>query len=321
MKRYFSFFFAATLTLGVLAGLLISPSEAYQSAKSSLALCAGTIVPSLFPFMVVSNMILRLGLAERLGRAFEPLARRLFRVSGAGATVFVLSLAGGYPLGALTVSELYSGGRITRSEAGRLLRFCDNCGPAFIVSVAGSCVFGSARVGFFLYGVHALSAVLVGTISRRGTADATGTPRIKGQSLSAAFTGSVSRASLTCLSVCGFITFFGVCIGLLDAWNFLPSLCGRIAFKTGAELHFIRSLLCGFLEIGVGTGSMLGLSLSAENLALCSFVLGWGGLSVQAQAASAISEGGLPPMPHLLGKLLHGGLSALITFIIYPLFF
>ena len=302
-------------------GLLISPSEAYLSAKSSLSLCAGTIVPSLFPFMVVSNMVLRLGLAERLGKVIEPLSRLLFGVSGAGATVFVLGLVGGYPLGAFTVSELYSGGRITKSEANSLLRFCDNCGPAFIVSVAGSCVFGSAGVGFFLYGVHALSAIMVGAISRRDTAAVSDTLCVKRQNLSAAFTGSVRRASLTCLSVCGFITFFGVCIGLLDAWNFLPDLCGQIAFRTGAELHFIRSLLCGFLEIGVGTGSMLGLALSAKNLALCSFVLGWGGLSVQAQAASAISEGGLSPTPHLLGKLLHGGLSALITLITYRIFF
>lgn len=321
MKHRFSFLFAAILTLGALAGLLISPNEAYLSAKSSLALCAGTIVPSLFPFMVVSNTVLRLGLAQQLGKAVEPLARRLFGVSGAGATVFVLGLAGGYPLGAFTVSELYSGGRITRSEAECLLRFCDNCGPAFIISVAGSCVFGSASVGFFLYGVHSITAVLGGIISNRGTVNVSEDICVKSEPLSTAFTGSVRRASLACLSVCGFVTFFGVCVGLLDAWNILPALCGQIAFRTGAELHFIRSLFCGFLEIGVGTGSMLGLALNAKNLALCSFVLGWGGLSVQAQAASAISEGGLSPAPHLYGKLLHGGLSALITFIAYRFFF
>lgn len=321
MKRDLTYIPAALLTLGVFSGLLVSPAEASSAARDYLALCASTIIPSLFPFMVISSMILKLGLAGKLGNAVKSLSAGLFGVSGAGASAFLLGAAGGYPLGAYAVSELYAGSTITKDEAGRLLRFCDNCGPAFIVSVAGTAVFKSAAVGYFLLGVHLLSALAVGVIFRgkvHGRPAASDTVSV---SFSTAFTESVKRAALSCLSVCGFVTFFGVLTGLLDAWNILPALCARISLMTGAGLHFTGSLARGILEIGGGITSMSGLSLNAASLALCSFILGWGGLSVQAQAAQAIRESGLSPAPHLIGKLLHGGLSALITYIAYPLFF
>lgn len=321
MKRYFTYYLAALLTLGAFVGLLISPEVATEAAKSTLVLCAGTIVPSLFPFMVASNMIIRLGLAERLEKVLDPFSRKVLGVSGAGASVFLLGLAGGYPLGAYAVSDLYADGIIPKSEADRLNRFCDNCGPAFVISVAGSAVFGSVGVGYFLLAIHALSAFAVGLTARENVPFRPRMSRSVSESFSSAFTESVKRASLSCLSVCGFVTFFGVFTGLLDAWNVFPTICANLAIKTGMEYHFIRSLMHGILEIGGGIGSMQGLSVNALNLALCSFMLGWGGFSVQAQAASAIKEGGLSPAPHLIGKLLHGGLAALFTLIAYPLFF
>ena len=83
----------------------------------------------------------------------------------------------------------------------------------------------------------------------------------------------------------------------------------------------MQSLVIGLLELGGGISSMAELSASAASLALCSFILAFGGLSVHAQAFSVIAEGGLSSARHLFGKLLHGGLSALVTLIAYPLFF
>lgn len=321
MKRYVTYSLAALLTLGAFIGLLISPEEATEAAKSTLALCAMTIVPSLFPFMVVAHLIMKLGLAERLEKVLDPFSRKVLGISGAGASVFLLGLAGGYPLGAYAVSDLYVGGAISKSEANNLNRFCNNCGPAFIVSVAGSAVFRSVAVGYFLLVIHAVSAFAVALTSRKSVTTAPRTASPVSENISSAFTESVKRASLSCLSVCGFVTFFGVLTGLLDAWNVFPTVCANLAIKTGMEYHFIRSLMHGILEIGGGIGSMAGLSVNALNLAMCSFLLAWGSFSVQAQAAAAIKEGGLSPMPHLFGKLLHGGFAALLTLIAYPLFF
>ncbi|MBP8640979.1 MAG: sporulation protein [Oscillospiraceae bacterium] len=318
----FSFFISAFLALCAFIGLLFCPAASAGGARAGLLLCSGIIVPSLFPFAVLSNVLLELGLPQKLGKICSPVTRALFGVSGAGSAAFFLGIAGGYPLGAISISEMYSKGALRKSEAERLLSFCDNSGPAFIVSVAGSAVFGSVKIGFFLYGVHILAAILTGIIlkSKQHTVRTSALP-VTVTSFSGAFTDSVKHATGTMVTVCGFVVFFSVLVGMLDAFGMLSALTGQISSGFGTELHFSRSLLTGLLELGTGTSSMLGLRANATNLSLCSFIIGWGGVSVHAQAAAVIREGGLSPARHAFGKLLHGGLSALVTFFTYSLFF
>ncbi len=322
MKARVSFFIAVLLALCAFFGLVICPEAASGGAKAGLFLCSGVIIPSLFPFAVLSNVLMELGLPQRLGKAFAPVTKRLFGVSGTGSTAFFLGIAGGYPLGAISVSELYAKGTLQKKEAEKLLGFCNNCGPAFIISVAGSAVFGNVKIGFYLYLVHVISALLTGVLLRGGRdRGLIPSPPSKSEGLSAAFTDSVKRAAAAMVTVCGFVVFFSVLVGLLDEVGTLSSLSGAISAHLKTELHFSRSLLTGFLELGTGTSSLIGLSVNAANLSLCSLIIGWGGISVHAQAAAVIRESGLAPARHTLGKLLHGVLSALITFFTYPMIF
>ncbi len=322
MKQKNSLILSICLALSAFAGLLIFPAAAAEGARSGLALCGSVIIPSLFPFTVLAGLLLELGLPDKLGRFASPLMKRLFHVSGQGSVAFFLGILGGYPLGAVTVSQMHTSGQLTKKEAERLLGFCDNSGPAFIIAMAGTAVFKSSAAGFFLYGTHIIAAILTGVLLRGKQSEPSPIlPYKKAPGFSAAFSASVKRGTAAAVTVSGFVVFFSVLMALLNAAGFLPSLCGRLSSQLGLELHFTHSLVNGFLEIGSGIGSMTGLSLNAQNLAMCAFVLGWGGLSVQAQAAAVIKESGLSASKHFLGKLLHGVLSALITYFTFALFF
>lgn len=321
MARKISFIISLFLALNAFFGLLICPAASAGGARAGLLLCSGVIIPSLFPFIVLGNLFLEMGLPHRVQRLFAPVTKKL-GISGAGGVAFFLGIASGYPVGAITVAEMYGKGAVKRPEAEWLLGFCDNSGPAFIVSVAGSAVFHSVRVGFFLYGAHIAAALLTGLILKNGRLENTDTKLpVPVTDFAGAFTDSVKSATGTMITVCGFVVFFSVLVGLLDANGALSALTGEISYHFRAEPHFARSLLTGILELGTGTSSMLGLSVNAKNLALCSFLLGWGGISVHAQATAVIREGGLNPARHALGKLLHGLLSALITVFTYHVFF
>lgn len=323
-KRNGALILSTALALCAFGGLLVFPESAAEGARQGLSLCAYVIIPSLFPFAVLAGLLLELRLPDALGKLTAPLMKKLFRVSGQGSAAFFLGLAGGYPLGALTLSQMYSSGQLEKREAQRLLSFCDNCGPAFIIAMAGANIFHSSAVGFFLYGVHIAAAVLTGLILRPRKTSAVGAKSVeikKTPDFSEGFSVSVKRATASAITVTGFVVFFSVLMALLDAVGILPQLCGRLSLALGTELHFTRSLLTGFLEIGTGIGSMRGLSVSPQNIALCAFILGWGGLSVQAQATAIIKESGLSAKSHLLGKLLHGVLSALLSFFGFMLLF
>mgnify|MGYP000949439194 FL=1 len=123
--------------LAVMAGLLAASETAAQAVREGLALCGGSVIPALFPFLVVSRLFVATGSAAALGRLLAPLTRRVLGVSGPGGTAVLLGLLGGYPVGAQTAGELVRTGAVSRQEGQRLLLFCNNCGPAFALGVAG----------------------------------------------------------------------------------------------------------------------------------------------------------------------------------------
>ncbi|MDR1132230.1 MAG: sporulation protein, partial [Oscillospiraceae bacterium] len=195
MLNRLSFIIAVFLALCAFTGLILCPEVSAAGARAGLMLCSGIIIPALFPLSVAGNIFLELGLPGRLSKVFSPAMKRLFGVSGAGTAAFFLGIAGGYPLGAMAVSEMYAKRLLQKKEAERLLGFCDNSGPAFVVSVAGGAVFGSVRLGFFLYAAHIFSAVLTGMLLNGGRAGESAAPPVRRVSLSAAFSDSVRRST------------------------------------------------------------------------------------------------------------------------------
>ena len=153
--------------------LILASDTAIERAAYGLRLCWELILPSLFPFFVVSSLLGRLGFPKLAGQQLAPLARRLFRTSGAGITALLIGLTGGYPLGAAYITELEEQGEIGSDEGARLLGFCNNSGPAFLIGAIGTGIFGSSGIGLLLYLSHVLAAVLSG-LFRRGHAAAGG---------------------------------------------------------------------------------------------------------------------------------------------------
>ena len=283
-----------TLLLTCAAALVLYPAESGEAARQGLRLCLETVLPSLFPFFVLSTLAVETGAAEGLGRLLEPLMRPLFHMSGAGAAALALGLVGGYPVGARTAAELYRTGSVSGEEAEGLLAFCNNAGPGFLLGVCGSGVFGSARAGVYLYLVHVAAAVLTGVTLRCAAAPERepetrlrrrGTGR---KGLVSAFPGAVRDSFAAVWSVCGYVVLFAVLLRLLTL--VLPP----------------HPLLLGFVEL---TNGVLSLSPDREGFVLCAALLGWGGLSVHAQTLSVLEGSGLSARKFFLGKLVQAAWS------------
>ena len=84
--------------IGAFVFLVFLSSEAAESCRRAMRLCSELIVPSLFPFFVLSSLLSRMGLAQMLGKLLSPLGEKLFGVSGTGITALAVGLTGGYPM-------------------------------------------------------------------------------------------------------------------------------------------------------------------------------------------------------------------------------
>ena len=134
------------------SALLLLPEVSAQAARDAMLLCAQTLIPSLFPFFVLSSLLIACGASELLSALLSPLMRPLFGLSGTGAAALALGLCGGYPVGARTAAELVENGVLSRDEGERLLAFCNNAGPGFLLGVCGAGLFSSSRAGHRIQG-------------------------------------------------------------------------------------------------------------------------------------------------------------------------
>ena len=296
------------------SALLLLPEVSAQAARDAMLLCAQTLIPSLFPFFIAANLLNELGASKLTANALAPLGARL-GMSGHGVSAFIIGVTGGYPLGASYIAQLRAQGIIGRDDASRLIVFCNNSGPAFIVGAAGVGVFGSAPVGFFLYAVHILAALIFGVIiCPKAPCDICYDEDIFSPvSLSAAFTASVKRAADSMIGVCSFVVAFSAINGVLDAMDITRSIAGELSFRLGAEISWCTALLAGILELGNGIGSMAGLAISPINLALAAFILSWGGLSVHFQTFSMIAGTDIKTARYMIGRFLTALIAAALA--------
>ena len=308
---------ALLLALLLFVLILLSAQAAAEGCRRALSVCVRLIIPSLFPFFVLSSLLNSLGLPGLLGRLLAPSAMRLYGISGAGASALPMGLCGGYPAGASYIAQLETSGAVTPREAERLLAFCNNSGPAFIVGAVGVGVFGSVRLGLLLYGIHILSAILTGLFFRGKHP----CPEIQDEQLDAAdpalaLVGAVKQATSSILSVCGFAVFFSVLLRLLDTGGVISALCTFLASRFGFDPRFVRAMLTGLFELGSGAAAMQGLRPCPESLALAAFLLGWGGISVQFQTLAVLAESKITGALHPAGRLMSAGFGAVLAYVV-----
>lgn len=297
-------------------GLLLWPKEVVDAGREGLTLCGGSIIPSLFPFFVLSTLIVQLGIADSSGLLLQGVMRALFRVSGSGASALILGLIGGYPVGARTVAGLYREGAVSYPEAQKLLAFCNNSGPAFLLGVVGVGVFGSARIGALLCVIHILAALLVGVLFRfRDDASAPSPPfprePEKSRSNLDLFLQAVQSSAGAVLNVCAFVLLFSVVIRLLMRSGLLRLAAGGLTLL-GVDRFWAERLICGIIELTNGVAALPGADLG-RSLPLAAFFLGWGGISVHCQTISILHANGLGYRSYLLGKGAHGLISAALA--------
>ena len=312
-KQFLSTFLSSSVVLAAAAGLIKYPREISAAVRASLTLCTDTLLPGLFPFFVLSSLIMKLELLRPLENALTPVMGKIFHLPGNCACPLVLGVIGGYPTGARSAVELYRSGQCSRDEAIGLLTFCNNCGPAFLFGVVGCGILGHPRYGLLLTTVHVVAAVLTGRITNHCRPIPT-THRTRTLSkptpLAAAFVDSVTGALRTLLDLFSFVLCFGAITELL-------SISGG---ATGRAV----SVLLPFLAPETGTNLLLGLlemthgvsALSAEplplRLILSAALTGWGGVSVHCQVLSLLRDTDLSASSYLKGKALHAALSALL---------
>lgn len=291
--------------------MVIYSKSAVEYVQSAMTLCYEIIIPTLFPFFVCSGLLIYSGFSETLARIFQPVMRPLFGINENGAGAFVLGLLSGYPLGAVTACQLYESRYISKGEAERLLAFCNNSGPLFIMGAVGASMYSGIKTGLMLYGAHVLAAVSVGIIFRFYKTGSHNAPKCvidsPERSLGEVFGMVMQNSIKNILTVCATIIFFScvsrVCLDMVPRIN-----------------DFWYAVASGILEFSTGTAKIAVLDIdTAAKLVITSVIVGFSGISVHVQVMGVTAGYGLSLKPYIGGKVLHGIFAGVYMWIMLKL--
>ena len=283
--------------------LIIHPQNTTDGIKNGFLLLGNNLIPSLFPFMVLSSFISGSGVAQMISKIFEKPFRFFFKTSGYGIIPFVLGCLGGYPVGAKTVCEFYEEGKISQNDAGRLIYWCINPSPAFLITAVGTFLLNNAKSGLILYFSCLLSSVTVGFFCRFiSSNEMYPIESYQKNAKENLFVKSVSKGSEGMLAICGWVLTFCVLASLCDALNFPYSLSCII--KSAGEV-----------TTGCKNAISTGLSLP-----VVAGISGFGGFAVICQCASYASLCKTPMKYLICSRLINSALSAIYCSVILKFF-
>lgn len=302
MKKFILY----TVIAAIICLLVSNAQQSIIFARNAVDICFEMIIPTLFPFFICSGLLIYSGFCEVLSKLFRFCMKPLFGISPSGSSAFILGIISGYPLGAITAGELYSNNYLSKTEAERLLAFCNNSGPLFILASVGIAVYSDIKIGVMLYISHILAAITVGALFRfYKRNDFTAPPTVMTspkRGIGEIFNIALQNAISSMLTVCGAVLFFSVISRLILNLVSLPPTADAV--------------LSGLTEFVTGTVKLSSLTEAlSKKLILTSFIVGFAGLSVHAQVMAVIAKYNLSLKPYIIGKLLHGFLCALYTFI------
>lgn len=294
----------AVAAFTVAATMLMFPRQSAEGVKNGLGLCLKTVIPSLFPFMVVSCFLVQSNLLNKADSLFSPLTRILFRQPACAGSVIFLSLIGGFPVGAGLVAQLYESKKITLSQGQRLLLFCINPGPAFVISCVGVQMLSSQKTGVIVFTSVTVSSLLLGFLTRF-LSDEQEEPVQSQQespdSFSQALVLSASKSTNSIIMISSWVIIFSVISSLLKTAG-LPASAALFAD-------------C-MLEVTNGCHNSIGM-LPVSAIA---GIIGWSGLCVHCQIMPVLLRLRLKYLHFLTGRIICGALSCVICSLLLQLF-
>ncbi|URZ16163.1 sporulation integral membrane protein YlbJ [Clostridium felsineum] len=311
-SNYIMTFFLSLIILFI----ILKPEVCIASSISGAKLFFFNVFPYVFPFLVISNLIICYDGIEIYSKFLGPILCSFQRLPKKASIVLIISILCGYPLGAKYASDLYEDNIIDFSTFRRLVNIASNPGPLFIIGAIGTSMLKNKHLGYILLISCYLSCIVMGLILPNKKVISS-TKKIKRNvsekhSFGIALKISTENAVKVILQIMSFIIIFSVIIGLLKQ---------SIIFK-GSETSFIKTFMLGIIEMTNGANMLCSYNFPIDlKMITLSFFASFGGLCIIAQIYSFIGKYKISYIRFTLLKVVQGIISSIICFILMKLFY
>lgn len=315
MKKGLNFLIIIIL-LWIGTQIFLFSKEVMNTVIFSFDIWKNNIVPSLFPFFILSEFLIQFGFVEWISKFFSPIMNKLFKTSGKTAFIFIMSLLSGFPSNAKYTYELHKNGDIDDIEATKALLFTHFSNPLFIMGTV-SLFLGSKHAGCLVLCAHYLSNIILGLLFRNSFCsskiDASNyrkeyQNRIQNRKrFGILLKDAIMNTINTLLMILGTVTVFLIITTILNQ-NI------NININTQSFLNGIFEMTQGLKYI-----SMTDMPIIRKSI-LSAMILSFGGLSVHMQVLSIIGDTKIKYQPYFCARLLHSGIAGILVFLLFKIF-
>lgn len=321
--RFFCDIIYTAFLLFLLFVLLFS-NDFKPSVINGLNLFTVTILPSLFPYIIISSMISESKTLKKSFSFLSPVFNFLFNVSGNVGFAYIMGLLSGYPIGAKLIAEQKENNIISETESIKGAILCSTSSPIFTISIVGATLFNDVSFGIKLFVTHFLSSIIIGILfsfykGRQKINDRHSTTYIIDKNYFDIFFDSITKSVSSILIVGSLITVFYLLTEILTSTGILtPVICFFNLFFRNETIS--KGITLSIFECTKGLSVLSSTKITTLTLPLCASICGFGGLSVILQSIMFLKNAKIKTTVFFFSKIVSVVVNFILGFIISSLF-
>lgn len=302
MKKY-SNLFIIIITFFFTIEVLINKVLIITTISFSLNLWIKNILPSLFPFFIISNILVTYNFTNYIPNTITNFFSKLFHIKKEAILVFFLSIVSGFPSNAKITRQMYDLNILNEKEAAHILSFTHFSNPLFILTTVSILFYHNKKIGLIILLSHYISNIIVGIILRNNNLNINNiiTTYNNNINFSKVFINSIKNSIETIIFICGILTTFLI----------ISAIITNI-------FNINKVLINSLLEITIGLKELSYYNLNDKYLAmLSSSIISLGGLSILTQVKAQLIDTNISIKPYIKGRIYQSIFSLILAYIFY----
>lgn len=287
--------------------ILLNSDIVISTVINTIDIFKKNIFPSLFPFFIISELLVNYGFVEFLSKYLKKFMNKFFKINSSSAFILIMSIISGFPSSSKYTKDLYLNGSLTKEEASKVLMFTHFSNPLFILG--GISIFlNNKRASLIILIIHYSVNFIIGFLTRNIIDTPISNKEIKNNKKTDNFSNILGKAILNSFNTLCLI------LGTMIIFLILTNLLNEVVTLN----PYLKSILNGILEMTGGISNISILNISLKNKAtLIGMIISFGGLSVHMQIKSIISDTPIKYYPFFVARLLHSSLTGFLIFFLF----
>ena len=302
MKKKLLSLLLIILLIIFLYNLMINSYLIREAIILSFDLWKNNIFPYLFPFFIISDLLISINAIDLINKYLNKWMYKLFKINSSSSFVFFMSILSGIPSNSKYISTLIKNGSMNINDANKILLFSHFVSPLFIIGYIGSIV--GKKYSVLILCIHYITNIILGIIFRNYNVNKDASLNINkiNNSVIKTITSSILNSINTLLLILGVISLFSFIITCINLYIANPIL---------------KCIISGMLEITNGINSISFLDTSIKwKMVYIVFILSFGGLSSHIQVMSILEEYKIRYKMYLISRVLHSIISSIILLLL-----